>query len=55
MARGNDQQTKVHFKGSNEDFFVFVESAEALKNWKNDSTIPLAEVVNGWKVFVTQT
>ncbi|KAF2864825.1 shwachman-Bodian-diamond syndrome protein [Massariosphaeria phaeospora] len=53
MARGNDTQTKVHFKGQDDDFVVFAESAEAVKKWKEDSSIPLAQVVNGWKVFVT--
>lgn len=30
-----------------------VESAQAVQDWKKDKTIPLAQVVNGWKVFVT--
>ncbi|KAK5121140.1 hypothetical protein LTR85_005624 [Meristemomyces frigidus] len=51
--RGNDQQVKVHFKGNNDDFIIFVESAKAVQDWKKDSSIPLAQVVNGWKVFVT--
>jgi len=53
MPRGNDQQTKVHYKGTDDDFIIFVESAEAVENWKKDSSIPLAQVVDGWKVFVT--
>jgi hypothetical protein len=51
--RGNDPQVKVHFKGSNDDFIIFVDSAKAVQDWKSDSTIPLAQVVSGWKVFVT--
>ncbi|WPH04830.1 Hypothetical protein R9X50_00772700 [Acrodontium crateriforme] len=51
--RGNDQQVKVHFKGTDEDFIVFVESADAVKKWKSDRTIPMAQVVSGWKIFVT--
>jgi hypothetical protein len=51
--RGNENQVKVHFKGEQDDFIVFVESAKAVQDWKKDKTIPLAQVVNGWKVFVT--
>ncbi|KAF2006590.1 shwachman-Bodian-diamond syndrome protein [Amniculicola lignicola CBS 123094] len=53
MPRGNDQQTKVHFKGKEDDFVIFVDSAKAVEDWKKDSSIPLAQVVSGWKVFVT--
>jgi len=53
MPRGNDAQTRVHFKGQEDDFIIFVESAQAVQDWKKDSSIPLAQVVNGWKVFVT--
>lgn len=51
--RGNANQTKVHFKGKNDDYVIFAESAQIVKDWKSDKTIPLAQVVNGWKVFVT--
>lgn len=53
MPRGNDQQTKVHYKGEHEDFIVFVESAKELEKWKGDKSVPLAQVVGGWKIFVT--
>ncbi|KAJ5231845.1 RNA binding protein [Penicillium citrinum] len=53
MARGNDTATKVFYKGKSEDFIVFVDDVEILKKWKNDRSIPLADVVNGWKIFVT--
>ena len=53
MPRGNDNQVKVHYKGKDEDFIVFVESAEAVQNWKNDSSIALAQVLDGYKIFVT--
>ncbi|KAF2677024.1 putative RNA binding protein [Lentithecium fluviatile CBS 122367] len=53
MPRGNDQQTKVHYKGKEDDFIIFVDSAEAVESWKKDSSVPLAQVVSGWKVFVT--
>jgi len=51
--RGNEAQHKVHFKGKNDDFIVFVDSAQAVRDWKKDSSTPLAQVVSGWKVFVT--
>jgi len=51
--RGNDTQVKVHFAGKSEDFIILVDSAKAVQDWKADSSIPLAQVVSGWKVFVT--
>ncbi|KAF2127905.1 DUF1960-domain-containing protein [Dothidotthia symphoricarpi CBS 119687] len=53
MARGNDSQVKVHYQGKDEDFIIFVDDVEAVKKWKEDSSIPLAQVVSGFKVFVT--
>lgn len=50
---GNTEQVKVHFKGKSEDFIIFVDSPEAVQNWKKDSSIPLAQVIDGWKIFVT--
>lgn len=51
MPRGNEPQTKVIHRGKHDDFIVMAESVEALNNWKKDSSIPLVNVVNGWKVF----
>ncbi|KAJ8114749.1 hypothetical protein OPT61_g3441 [Boeremia exigua] len=53
MARGDAQQVKVHYKGKAEDFIVFVDSTEAVQEWKKDSSIPLAQVVSGFKILVT--
>lgn len=53
MARGNDTASKVFYKGKSEDFVVFVDDVEILKKWRNDRSIPLSDVVNGWKIFVT--
>lgn len=53
MTRGNAAQTKVFHKGKEEDFVVFVDSAKAVADWKKDRSIPLAQVVSGFKVFVT--
>jgi ribosome maturation protein Sdo1 len=55
MARGNSPQTQVFYKGSSGDqFCIFVDSEEELKKWKADSTIPMANVVAGWKVLVPE-
>jgi len=54
MTRGNVQLTKVHYKGAEDDFIIFVESPEIVTKWKGDKTVPLSDVVSGWKVFVTQ-
>lgn len=51
--RGNDPQVKIHYKGADDDFIIYVDSKEAVENWKKDSSIPLAQVVSGFKVFVT--
>lgn len=53
MVRGTASNTIVHYKGKNDDFIVFAESAEDVQKWKEDKTIPLAQVVNGFKVFIT--
>jgi hypothetical protein len=54
MARGNGGQTKVFFQGSSEGFVIFVESEEIVRQWKGDKTIPLTDVVAGWKIMTTE-
>jgi len=53
MTRGESAQTKVHYKGKDEDFVIFVDDAKAAKDWKTDKSIPLAQVVSSFKIFVT--
>jgi len=53
MTRGNAGQTKIHYKGKEDDYVIFAESAQAVRDWKSDKTIPLAQVVNGFKIFIT--
>jgi ribosome maturation protein Sdo1 len=53
MPRGNAEVTKVHYKGKTDDFIVFVDSPEDLKKWKSDQSIPMAQVVNSFKIMVT--
>lgn len=51
----NSSETKVHYKGKNveEDFVVYVDSQQAVLDWKADKSTPLAQVVGLYKVFVT--
>lgn len=53
MARGEGNQPKIHYKGEHEDFVVFVDDAKAAEGWKTDKSIPLAQVVSSFKIFVT--
>lgn len=53
MARGGAEQVKVHFKGKDEDFVIFVEDVKAANDWKTDKSIPLAQVIGAFKIFVT--
>jgi hypothetical protein len=53
MPRGEGQQTKVHYKGKEDDFIVFVDDSKTLKEWKKDKSIPLAHFVGSFKVFVS--
>ncbi|KIX07295.1 uncharacterized protein Z518_01948 [Rhinocladiella mackenziei CBS 650.93] len=53
MPRGTGLITKVFYKGNTDDFIVFVESPEDLQAWKADKSIPLAQVVNSFKIMVT--
>lgn len=53
MPRGNVAVTKVHYKGTTEDFIVFVDSPDDLAAWKKDSSVPLAQVVNSFKIMIT--
>ncbi|KAL1302766.1 hypothetical protein AAFC00_003113 [Neodothiora populina] len=50
---GNAAQVKVHYKGEGDDFVIFVDSAQSVRDWKADKSVPLAQVVNGWKIFCT--
>lgn len=53
MTKGEANITKVHYKGKEDDFIVFVENAEIVRKWKGDKTIPMVDVVNAFKIFVT--
>jgi hypothetical protein len=53
MARGETQQTRVHFKGREDEFIVFVDDANAVEEWLADRSIPLVQVVKAFEIFVT--
>jgi hypothetical protein len=54
MTRGDVSHLKVHYKGSDdEDYVVFLDSAEDYQKWLNDKSVPLAQVVSSFKVFTT--
>lgn len=53
MPRANDSTHKIFYKGRSEDFIVFVDDLDILQKWKGDRSIPLTDVLNGWKIFVT--
>jgi hypothetical protein len=54
MARGNAGNTKVFYQGSSEGFVVFVESEELVRKWKEDKSIPMTEVVAGFKILTSE-
>ncbi|CEJ81665.1 hypothetical protein VHEMI01783 [[Torrubiella] hemipterigena] len=53
MTRGEAVQTKVHYKGKNEDYVVFVDDADTYKKWQSDKSIPMAHFVSTFQVFTT--
>ncbi|KAI1839948.1 hypothetical protein JX266_013850, partial [Neoarthrinium moseri] len=53
MVKGEAQQTKVHFKGKEDDFIIFVDDVATFKKWKEDSSVPMAHFISAFKVFVT--
>ena len=53
MPRGNASQSKVHYQGKEEDFVVYIDDIETLQKWKADKSIPLAQFVSAFKIFVT--
>ncbi|KAI5287317.1 hypothetical protein KEM54_006082 [Ascosphaera aggregata] len=53
MTRGNITVEKFFYKGDSDDFIVFVEDPQTVQQWKNDRSIPLAQVVRAMTVYVT--
>jgi hypothetical protein len=53
MTPGNARQSKVYYKGRTEDFVIFVADITAVQNWKKNHTLPLSQVMDGWKIFTS--
>jgi len=53
MTRGDVNHVKVHYKGNDEDFLVFLDSVDDYQRWLSDKSVPLAQVVSSFKVFTT--
>jgi ribosome maturation protein Sdo1 len=53
MTRGDVTHTKLHYKGNDNDFIIFVDSVEDYQKWRGDKSVPLAQVVSSFKVFTT--
>ncbi|KAJ6109404.1 hypothetical protein N7486_001639 [Penicillium sp. IBT 16267x] len=43
----------VFYKRKSDDFIVYVDDLEILQKWKHDRSIPLSDVLNGWKILVS--
>ena len=54
MARGNTVQSKVFYKGRTDNFVKMVEDDTAVQKWRQDHSIPLAQVLDGWKIFTAE-
>lgn len=54
MTRGDTKQNKVHFKGAEDDWIVFVDDVETYK-WQTDKSVPFTNFVAPFKVFVTHS
>ncbi|KAI1649739.1 shwachman-Bodian-diamond syndrome protein [Daldinia loculata] len=53
MTKGETTQVKVHYKGQEDDFIIFVDDIETYKKWKNDKSVPMAHFISAFKIFVT--
>ncbi|KAL7909680.1 ribosome maturation protein [Trichoderma velutinum] len=53
MTRGESTQSKVHYKGKQEDFLVFVDDVDLYKKWQSDKSVPLAHFISTFQVFHT--
>ncbi|RYP49641.1 hypothetical protein DL768_004683 [Monosporascus sp. mg162] len=53
MVKGNASTTKVHYKGKEDDFLVFIDDVDTFRKWQKDKSIPMAHFISTYKVFVT--
>lgn len=52
--KGGDTTLLVHFKGDQNDFFVYVDDLKTYKKWQDDKSIPMAHFVAKFDVYVTE-
>jgi hypothetical protein len=55
MVKGEASQTKVHFKGQEDDFIIFIDDISDFKKWQSDKSVPLSHFISTFKVFVTHS
>ncbi|TLS25492.1 hypothetical protein PpBr36_07734 [Pyricularia pennisetigena] len=53
MTKGEAVTTKIHYKGNQDDFVVFVDDVDEFKKWKGDKSVPMASFISSFKIFVT--
>ncbi|KAI1764754.1 shwachman-Bodian-diamond syndrome protein [Hypoxylon sp. FL1150] len=53
MTRGEATQVKVHYKGKDEDFIIFVDDINDYKKWQGDKSVPMSHFISTFKIFVT--
>ncbi|KAI1661330.1 shwachman-Bodian-diamond syndrome protein [Daldinia decipiens] len=53
MTKGETTQVKVHYKGKEDDFIIFIDDIETYKKWKSDKSVPMAHFISAFKIFVT--
>ncbi|KAI2629828.1 shwachman-Bodian-diamond syndrome protein [Hypoxylon sp. NC1633] len=53
MTKGEATQIKVHYKGKEDDFIIFIDDVETYKKWKDDKSVPMAHFISAFKIFVT--
>ncbi|KAK9371061.1 ribosome maturation protein [Lipomyces kononenkoae] len=50
----NHEVPKVFYRGKSHEFMVVVQSPQEYRRYKKDPSVPLVDVLNSFKVFVTR-
>ncbi|KAF3017466.1 hypothetical protein G7054_g4615 [Neopestalotiopsis clavispora] len=53
MVKGEASQVKVHYKGKEDDFLIFIDDVSDYKKWQGDKSIPMSHFISAFKIFVT--
>ncbi|KAL2271189.1 hypothetical protein VTJ83DRAFT_560 [Remersonia thermophila] len=51
--RGEATHSRVIYKGTHDNFVVFVDDVPDFRKWQNDRSVPLSQIVSSFKVFTT--